>query len=184
MPAETTADTDCARMQRIANGDEAALRALIEAWQQPLLNFFYRSLRDQAEAEDLTQQVFIRLYKAAPSYQPTAKFSTWLFAIARRLLINEYRRRSRKLAQPCDPADFSQAPSTDEATSAELEETLAHALHKLPEKQRTAMLLMQQQELTYAEIAAVMGARENSVKSWVHRARKALRQELEKMEDQ
>ena len=123
--------------------------------------------------------VFIRLYRAAPNYEPQARFSTFLFQIARRLLINEYRRSQRKPLESWDPSDL-QAFSSDQPTRrhAELEEAFEQVITKLPEKQRTAILLLKQQELSYQEIASIMEANESAVKTWIFRARQFLKQEL------
>jgi RNA polymerase sigma-70 factor (ECF subfamily) len=99
-------DADSALMWRVREGDEAALAALIDRWKTPLLNFFYRSLGSYTHAEDLAQMTFIRVYRSADHYEPRAKFSTFLFHIARRLLINEYRHRQRKPLDAFDPQDL------------------------------------------------------------------------------
>ena len=173
-------DADVQAMLRLGAGEEQALNELVDRWQQPLVNFFYRSLRDVEQAEDLTQVVFIRLYRAAPRYRPQAKFTTYLFHIARRLLINEYRRRQRKPLEAVDPTELS---AVDDDTTArnvrEIEEAFERALLDLPENHRTAILLLKQQELSYQEIAATMGASESAVKTWIFRARKALKLALE-----
>ncbi|WP_269539472.1 RNA polymerase sigma factor [Cerasicoccus fimbriatus] len=176
-PAEP--DVDAERMLRVAKGDQQALREIIEHWQGPLINFFYRSLRSVEASEDLAQTVFIRIYRAADRYQPTAKFSTYLFHIARRILINEFRRQSRKPLDAVDPADLhASTPGIDKIRMLELEEAFALALETLPENQRTAILLLKQQQLSYEEIAAAMDASESAVKSWIHRARQKLKEEL------
>lgn len=179
VPDETKLDPDAALMMKVAQGDQAALRELIEHWQGPLINFFYRSLRSVESSEDLAQTVFIRIYRAADRYQPTAKFSTYLFHIARRVLINEFRRQGRKPLDTVDPADLhASTPGRDKLRLLELEEAFAKALEKLPEKQRTAILLLKQQQLSYEEIAKSMEASESAVKSWIHRARQKLKEEL------
>lgn len=176
-PASTDPSADW--MLQLKNGRESAFDQIVERWQSPLLNFFNRSLRSYEQSEDLTQMVFIRLYRAAPSYEPRARFSTFLFQIARRLLINEYRRNQRKPLDAWDPADF-QSFSADSTSRryAEIEEAFEAVLHKLPENQRTAILLLKQQELSYQEIAEVMEASESAVKTWIFRARQFLKQEL------
>lgn len=181
MPAEDAhcADPDAALMLEVAAGSEQALRMLIEKWQTPLINFFYRSLGSVEQSEDLAQMVFIRVYRAAAKYQPTAKFSTYLFHIARRLLINEYRRQSRKPLEAVDPAELGgSTPGRDKLDMMEIEEAFAAALDTLPENQRTAILLLKQQELSYEEIAKTMDATETAVKSWIHRARQKLKEQL------
>jgi RNA polymerase sigma-70 factor (ECF subfamily) len=166
-------------MLQLRDGNEAAFDKLVERWQSPLLNFFYRSLSSYEQSEDLAQMVFIRLYRAAPKYEPQARFSTFLFQIARRLLINEYRRSQRKPLEAWDPSDL-QAFSSDQPSRrfAELEEAFEQVIHKLPENQRTAILLLKQQELSYQEIADIMEANESAVKTWIYRARQFLKQEL------
>lgn len=173
------ADPNAELMLALRNGDETAFDQLVERWQSPLLNFFYRSLRSYEQSEDLAQMVFIRLYRAAPTYEPKARFSTFLFQIARRLLINEYRRSQRKPLESWDPSELQAFTSGLEARKfAELEEAFEQVLHKLPERQRTAILLLKQQELSYQEIANIMDANESAVKTWIFRARQFLKQEL------
>src|ERR1700722_19231055 len=92
-------DPDAALMLRVKRGDRAAFTELVEKYKQPVMNFVYRSLRDEAEAEDLAQDVFLQVYKSRSRYKQTAKFSTWLFTIARNLCLNELRRRSRHPAE-------------------------------------------------------------------------------------
>ena len=163
-------------MMAVGTGDTQALHRLIERWQGPLINFFYRSLQNVQTAEDLAQMTFIRVYRAAPRYRAEAKFSTWLFQIARRLLINEYRRQSRKPADTTDPADLQGSTSgRDPLALKEVEEAFAQALETLPENQKTALLLLKQQELSYEEIADIMGASISAVKTWIHRGRTRLK---------
>lgn len=167
-------------MARLGSGDEAALRILIARWQTPLLNFFYRSCNDYAQAEDLAQVVFVRLYRAAARYQPSAKFSTYLFHIARRLLINQFHKAQRRPADAVDPQELHAVdPGNSERLVNELEEIFRLTLEKLPENQRTAILLLKQQQLSYAEIAEIMKATESAVKTWIFRARQTLKQALD-----
>jgi RNA polymerase sigma-70 factor, ECF subfamily len=173
---------DVALMQRLQSGDESAFDSLVDRWKNPLINFFYRSLHSYERAEDLSQLVFIRLYRAAPNWEPRARFSTWLFQIARHLLINEYRQNQRKPLSTFDPADWHDvAVDHGESRLNELEELFAHAVAKMPENQRTAILLLKQQELSYQQIAEVMDASEGAVKTWIFRARQFLKQELKDM---
>lgn len=177
---EPALEADAALMLRVGAGDHGALRTLIERWQGPLLNFFYRSVRSMQTSEDLAQTVFIRIYRNAATYVPSARFSTYLFHVARNVLINEHRRRVRKPAEPFDPADFNMenAASGDDASArscAEIEEAFSRAILELTESQRTAILLHKQQELSYEEIAAVMEASVPLVKSWIFRGRLRLK---------
>ena len=179
MPAGTENDDasiDIALMQSVAGGNSRAMGELVERWQKPAINFFYRALASRETAEDLSQQLFIRIYKAAPRYQPTAKFSTYLFSIARRLLINEYRRQQRKPLQTMDPAEMTDGiEGRDAFDQFEIEEAFQVALETLPENQKSALLLFKQQELSYQEIATVLETTESSVKTWIFRGRQRLK---------
>jgi RNA polymerase sigma-70 factor, ECF subfamily len=170
---------DALLMQAVARGDERALGELIQRWQRPVLNFFYRSLGSGGDAEDLAQAVFIKLHRAAPRYRPTARFSTYLFHIARRVLLNEFRRRGRKPLDPVAPEDLvATASSNSDLQLLELEEIFQRSLERMPENHRTAILLLKQQELSYAEIAEIMETTEGMVKTWIFRARTILKEEL------
>ena len=91
----TKSDPDADLMLRVKQGDRSAFEALVEKYQQPVMNLIYRMLPDAAEAEDIAQHVFLQVFKSAHRYEVSAKFSTWLFTIARNLSLNELRRRSR-----------------------------------------------------------------------------------------
>lgn len=176
---DTCADTDALLMTQVAQGAEHALRMLVEKWKNPLANYFYRSVRNAHTAEDLTQQTFINLYKARAHYTPSAKFSTYIFHIARRVLIGEFRKSTCRPSQPTDPDDINApAENSGEREAAELEEIFYTTLQTLPENQRTAILLYKQQELSYEEIAEAMEASVSAVKTWIFRARTALREAL------
>jgi RNA polymerase sigma-70 factor, ECF subfamily len=176
---ESSGETDC--MRRVAAGDDTALQQLFDRWKLPLLSFFYRALGSHADAEDLTLEVFVRLHRSAVDYRPTARFSTYLFHIAHNLLRNEYRRRQRKPAQPVAPESFDYVPAESDGAAplAELEEVFQRALLRLPEKYRTPLLLLQQQQLDYPEAAAVLRISENSLRVLVHRGRRLLKTEME-----
>ncbi len=172
-------EDDIQLMRLVAEGDEGALRMLIERWKGPLVNFFYRSLRSRETAEELAQTVFVRIHRAAPRYRAEARFSTFLFHIARRLLLNELRRLSRKPLDTVDPVELKGSVSGREKLRLwEIEEAFEQALVTLPENHRSAILLLKQQELSYQEIAVAMDASETAVKSWIHRARVKLKEEL------
>lgn len=175
----TDVDADSALMWRVREGDEVALAQLIERWKTPLLNFFYRSLGSYSQAEDLAQTTFIRIYRGASRYEPKAKFSTYLFHVARRLLINEYRHRQRKPLETVDPMELPAISNPDDERDVrEIEEAFNKAISRLPEKHATALLLLKQQELSYEEIANMMDASVGAVKTWIFRARTQLKDEL------
>ncbi|MDR3229512.1 MAG: RNA polymerase sigma factor [Puniceicoccales bacterium] len=174
-------ETDVALMHLVGTGDTNALRMLIARWQGPLLNFFYRSTHSIQTSEDLSQSVFIRLHRCAPAYHRTARFSSFLFYIARNILINEHRRIARKPTELYDPtATPPEIASDDDSVRrcAEIEEAFAAAVTHLPENQRTALLLHKQQDLGYEEIAAAMDATVPLVKTWLFRGRQKLREIL------
>jgi len=182
MPQESASpeiDRDALLMQEVAGGSEHALRMLIEKWKNPLMNYFFRSVSDSHTAEDLAQLTFVNLYRARASYEPRAKFSTYLFHIARHVLINEHRKKVRRPSDATDPS-VMECPvyGRTELDFAELEEIFYAALEGLPDNQRTAILLLKQQELSYDEIAEIMNAKVAAVKTWLFRARQTLRDAL------
>lgn len=186
MPSTNSREADdTVWLAQAARGDEPALQRLFDKWKLPLLSFFYRSLGSRTEAEDLTLEVFVRLHRSAGKYRPTAKFSTFLFHIARNLLLNELRRRQRKPAQAAPPEafDYVAAEGTDTARRlTELEEVFQHALTRLPEKYRTPLLLLKQQQMDYAEVAATLRITENALRVLVHRGRQLLKTEMEALQ--
>ena len=169
-------DKEQARIAEIAQGSEEALISLISDWKNPIYVYFFRSLSNSADADDLTQKFFARVYKGAGRYKPKGKVSSWLFAIARNLLIDEFKKRSRRLKES-RLSDHSIADESD-ARQLELREILTHELTKIPENQRTALLLRVQQELSYREIAEIMQANETNVKTWIFRARSLLKKNI------
>ena len=194
MPAQP--DPDAVLMLRAKRGDRAAFAGLVEKYKQPVMNFVYRSLRDEIEAEDVAQNVFLQVYKSRRRYQQTAKFSTWLFTIARNLCLNELRRRSRHPAESIDEAhaeneahegavqrqyeDQSQPAPPETLLQGELARKIEEALAELPENQRTAILLCRQDELSYEEIAEVLDCSLSATKSLIHRGRETLKEKLKR----
>jgi RNA polymerase sigma-70 factor (ECF subfamily) len=189
MPAEL--DPDAALMLRVKQGDAAAFTQLVEKYKQPIMNLVWRTLRDETEAEDITQSVFVQAWKSAPRYQATAKFSTWLYTIARNLCLNEFRRRSRHPTESLDQTrdDSEDQPlfqvedkrirgAQDEMLQGELEHKVDAAIGALPENQRIALALCRQEELSYEEIAEVLGCSLSATKSLIHRARETLKVQL------
>ena len=184
-------DPDAALMLRVKQGDREAFTELVEKYKQPVMNLAYRTLRDATEAEDLAQHVFLQVYKSAHRYEISAKFSTWLFTIARNLSLNEIRRRSRHPADSLDqhlgqeedqPArqfqDVKAFAAPEAVLQQELQEKIDEALADLPETQRTAIQLCRQEELSYEDIAEVLGCSLSATKSIIHRAREVLKQRL------
>ena len=185
-------ESDVALMQRVRDGDQNAFRELVERHQRAVINVICRSLGDAWEAEDLAQRVFVQVYRSAPRYKPTAKFTTWLFTIVHNAILNEHRRRARHaaesleaLAQPENPeetgvhvADSSAADPAQEVAHRELQEKIQEAVGRLPAQQRTAVILCRYEGLSYEEIARVLKCSVSAVKSLLHRARQTLKDKL------
>lgn len=173
-------DIDSLCMRATAAGEREAFANLVERWQTRLINFFYRSSGNRADAEDLAQETFVELYRVAHRYQMRGSFSAFLFTIARRRLIDSYRRSHRRPLEYIDPTDYTmQHMAEAEDGTREIREAFHQALASLPDNQRQAILLLQQQGLSYEEIAEVLQTTVSSVKTWIHRARTHLRQELQ-----
>jgi RNA polymerase sigma-70 factor (ECF subfamily) len=155
------------------------------------MNLVRRTLRDEAEAEDLAQNVFVQVWKSATRYERTAKFTTWLFTIARNLCLNEIRRRSRHPAESLDAThpdqedqpkhkieDLKNFSPPETLLQGELVKKVEEAIRDLPETQRTALLLCRQDEMSYEEIAEVLGCSVSATKSLIHRGRETLKERL------
>ena len=185
---------DKSLMRRIAAEDETALRELIEKHQGTVYGTIAKMLGDPIEAQDLAQRVFVRIYRAAPTYRATAQFKTWMFTIVRNLVFNEHRRRSRATLVPLHPLDPDAAghsgPIIDLAdttykTPAErlLQDEMMRAVNEailaLPEQQRLAMILRRYDEFSYEEIAEVLKTSVSATKSLLFRARETLRAALQ-----
>jgi RNA polymerase sigma-70 factor, ECF subfamily len=184
-------DPDAALMLRVRGGDRTAFETLVDKYKQPVVNLVARTINDPTEAEDIAQHVFVQVFKAAHRYEVTAKFSTWLFTIARNLALNEIRRRGRHAAASLDetyPDDeehpLRQAPDTrsfgptETLLQGELEAKVEEAIAALPDKQRTALLMCRNEEFSYEDIATVVGCSLSATKSLIHRARETLKQRL------
>lgn len=186
---------DKSLMLRIASGDEDALRDLIKKHQGAVYGTIAKMLGDSVEAQDLAQQVFVRLYRAAASYRATAQFKTWMFTIVRNLVFNEHRRRSRAILIPLHPPEHEQAslggPTSfdlpDHATKTpeesilqnEMMRAIDQAILLLPEQQRMAIILRRYDEFSYEEIAQILKTSVPAVKSLLSRARETLRAALQ-----
>jgi len=185
------ADPDAVLMLRVKRGDRAAFAELVEKYKQPLFNFVFRTLRDETETEDVAQNTFLQVWKSRARYERTAKFSTWLFTIARNLCLNEIRRRSRHPAESLEEThpEHDDQPSrqyedkkiflpTQNVLHSELAKKIEEALAELPENQRTAILLCRQDEVSYEEIAEILGCSLSATKSIIHRGRETLKEKL------
>jgi RNA polymerase sigma-70 factor (ECF subfamily) len=166
-------------------GDEAAFEELMRRYKRPVLNFVYRLLGNAEEAEDIAQEVFVRVYQNLRDYSPRTRFSTWLFAVARNAAIDRLRWRKRHPTQPLDstPDPVTLIGVAEEVNAREIGAQVTVAVAALPEDQRTALVLAEYQGLSYAEIAEIMRCSEKSVESRLYRAKHALREKLRHLLD-
>jgi RNA polymerase sigma-70 factor (ECF subfamily) len=191
MPPDHDPKADAGLMRRVQRGDREAFAELVEHYKGPIYNFILRTVRDETEAEDLTQNTFVQVWKSAKRYRLSAKFSTWLYTIARNLALNEIRRRSRHRAESLDAPhpDHQELPlhqvedaatpgPPDQIVREELYAKVEEAIRDLPENQRTALLLCREADVSYEEIAEILGVSLSATKSIIHRAREVLRVRL------
>ncbi|MEO8352998.1 MAG: sigma-70 family RNA polymerase sigma factor [Chthoniobacteraceae bacterium] len=180
---------DLALMQRVKSGDTEAFQELVEIHQHRVIGTVAKMLGDDRDAEDVSQQVFIRVWKSAGRYEPTAKFTTWLFTIARNLVFNELRRRKRHRLVPLESSTDDDGPvrqtadpkvkSPDTAVlDAEMQDAIQRAIEALPETQRMAVILRRYDETPYEDIAEILEITVPAVKSLLFRARTELRERL------
>lgn len=178
-PAIVPAD-DAALMVRYQGGDGRAFEALYHRHRAPLYRFIARQLRDRGAADEIFQEVWLAVVKGRERYQPTARFVTFLFAIAHRRIADRARKAIRRAetAMPDDAPDTGLGPARL-AEGAALGTALAAALATLPPEQRTAFLLRAEGDLTVEEIAAVTGVPFETAKSRLKYANRALREKLD-----
>lgn len=185
-------DPDIAAMLRLREGEDTALNELMERWQQPLVAFLFRQIGNQQEALDLAQETFVRVFESRHQYKPSGKFSTWLFTIATNLCRNFFRWRSRHPNIPLVDQEeghgpvLAQMPDSGETPldTAKNSETVAAVraeIQRLPEPLKTALLLFEYQEMSYQEVAAVMGCSPKAVETRIYRAKAILREGLSKV---
>ncbi len=169
-------------MARLAKGDMAALGDIVSRHQDKVLSLSYRVLGDWHRAEDVAQEVFLRVYRAASRYEPKAKFTTWLYRIVVNLCFDEQRKRA-KAAVSLENADSQilVEPDHSAAEKKELAELVRTTVNGLPERQRLAVILHRYDGLSHGEISEVTGWTKSAVESLLVRAYANLRGKLEKM---
>ncbi len=185
------ARSDVQLMLGVKAGDDASFELLLGKYRAPLMHFLFRMVRDAATAEDLAQEVFLRVYRARKKYAPSAKFTTWLFRIATNLALNAIRdSRNEKMGVSIDePAGGGEekprmdVPDKGPGMVERMMErdraaTIKRAILALPAKQRAAVLLHKYHDLDYDEIARVLDCSESALKSLLFRAYETLRVEL------
>jgi len=189
-PGRTPEDAEDIRLMGLASGgDMAAFEQLVERHQRLVIGTVGRMLGTNSDAEDIAQQVFVRVWKNLKRYEPRAKFTTWLLKITRNLVFNELRRRSRHPAVPLQSeTDEEERPLKDDnavspdatVLERELQEAVDAAIAALPETQRMAVILRRYEELSYEEIAEALDQSVSAVKSLLFRARTELRENLKR----
>jgi RNA polymerase sigma-70 factor (ECF subfamily) len=192
---DTNFDTDpgVRLMLSYQGGDEAAFDRIVETYSAQVFALLTRFLGPKAGREDLVQEVFLRVVRARERYEPTARFSTWLYRIVFNLSVNETQRAGVKEVRSGDSAANSDNGASDVLSEFKDEriedpsermmqddvvQAVRRAIAQLPEQQRMALVLAKYHEMPYSEIAAVLGSSEKAVKSLVHRARENLRETL------
>lgn len=172
-------DPDEALLSRVAAGDPAAARALVARKLPRLLSLAGRMLGDAAEAEDVAQEAFVRVWKRAGAWRPgAARFDTWLHRVALNLCYDRLRRR-RELSTAAPPEQVDEGPAPDRGLQAlDVERQVRGALQALPDRQREAIVLCHYQELGNIEAAAIMGVSVEALESLLGRGRRALRAAL------
>ena len=188
-PARSGDDAEDIRLMRlVATGDTTAFESLVERHQTLVAGTVARMLGSNSDVEDITQQVFIRVWRSASRYVARAKFTTWLLKITRNLVFNEMRRTKRHPHLPVqiDPAG-EELPLKDEITETpdasllqdELQRAIETAITQLPDTQRMALILRRYEDLSYEQIAEILELSVPAVKSLLFRARTELRQRLQ-----
>jgi len=187
-------DPDVQLMLKAAAGDQSAFEQLVTRYQDRLVGFFFHLVHDRTAAEDLAQETFLRVYRSRERYEPTARFSTWLFRIAHNLASNQKRgaarRREIPLAAGSDAhnlcpeeqilAEKSALMPTRQIDSREMRDIVRSAIEELSERQKTVVVLHKFEEMSYEEIGEVMGLGVVAVKSLLSRARGKLKEALER----
>ncbi|MGA7512684.1 MAG: sigma-70 family RNA polymerase sigma factor, partial [Candidatus Sulfotelmatobacter sp.] len=183
--------TDAEVMLRVKAGDQSAFDYLVQKYRRPLVSFMYRMARNSAAAEDLAQEVFLRVYRSRQTYEASAKFTTWLYRIATNLAVNHARdtRHERpevtaSLDEPDEETgttlDIADGTITAEEALLRRERMLAirSRVEALPERQKLAVIMHKYQQMDYKQIAEVLKLSESATKSLLFRAYETLREQL------
>jgi len=188
-------DSDAQLMLRFKAGDLSAFETLFARHSRTLVNFAFRFVRNRGVAEELAQDIFIRVHDAAPNYHVRAKFTTWLYRIATNVCLNEIRRPRYRASHETLDRSHGDEPERRPLELADrrgmgpdaflerraVSRALKQALAQLPEKQRLAFVLNKYQELSYAEVAEVLRVSEKAVKSLIHRAKESMAVRLKRL---
>jgi len=183
--------TDAEIMLRVKAGDESAFDYLVQKYRRPLVSFMYRMARNTAAAEDLAQEVFLRVYRSRQTYEASAKFTTWLYRIATNLAVNHARdtRHERpevtvSLDEPNEESGTtldvpdSNISAEENLVRRERMQAIRAKVEALPERQRLAVVMHKYQQMDYKQIADVLKLSESATKSLLFRAYQTLREQL------
>ena len=177
-------------MARIAKGEDEAFEILVNRHQTPVLNLIYRFLGDRTQAKDLAQEVFLRVWQAAKTYEPKAKFTTWIYQIATNLCFNELKSSRRRRWYPFHRSDEGNENAVEDTYSdglptaedlllaKERGRQISDALQSLPDNQRMALVLKRYDDLSYEEIARIMGCSVSAVESLLVRGKRNLQEKF------
>ena len=177
-------------MARIAKGDEDAFEILVNRHQTSVLNLIYRFIGDRTQAKDLAQEVFLRVWQTAKCYEPKAKFTTWIYRIATNLCLNELKSARRRRWFPFPRSNENEGYTFEETLSdgspnaeevlltKERSRQISDALQSLPPNQRMALVLKRYDDLSYQEIAQILGCSVSAVESLLVRAKRTLQERL------
>jgi RNA polymerase sigma-70 factor (ECF subfamily) len=191
MEAVAALERDAELMLRVRDGDDTSFALLLERHRRPVVHFLYRMVPNQGVSEELAQEVFLRVYRSRASYEPTAKFTTWLFRIATHLALNWIRDNKSEKNQESLSEELIEGVErqvTDGQPTVEAQmvnesrlEEVRQAIDALPGKQRAAVVMHKFQDLEYTQIARALSCSESAVKSLLFRAYETLRGRLAHM---
>ena len=183
--------TDADMMLRVKAGDDSAFDYLVQKYRRAMVNFMYRMAHNSAVAEDLAQEVFLRVYRSRGSYEASAKFTTWLYRIATNLAVNHARdtrhERPENMVSLDEPDEETETSMDVPDSSLSVEENLVrrerlqairNTVQQLPERQRMAVIMHKYQQMDYKQIAEVLKLSESATKSLLFRAYESLREQL------
>jgi len=183
-------DPDAELMVAFQRGNGAAFERLLDKYHRPIVNFIYKIVNNAAEAEELTQEVFLRIYRSRDGYEPRARFAAWIYRIAMNLSLKEATRKRRmrfwshnnNLRQdPLLVEEVLRDPAPDaegRLISSELGRIMRRAIGLLPRNEKVALILRRYEELSYREIAEIMGCTEAAVKTYIHRGKLHVRDRI------
>ncbi|OGS20562.1 MAG: hypothetical protein A2252_09900 [Elusimicrobia bacterium RIFOXYA2_FULL_39_19] len=183
-------NNDIELMLKVKTGDLSAFDLLLDSYEKPIINFIYRYIGSREDAEDLAQEVFLKVYRAVPYYEPRSKFSTWLFRIAHNVSIDYLRKnRNKRTLQvsqnnPDEEEKIRELYNPDEPgaetllENKQVREKVNSLLAKLPDKQKTALILRIYDDKSYLEIAAILACSVPAVEALIFRARETLKKQF------